>query len=535
MRSATVGEMGLVPELTRRAGLRGHVVLSSAVVFALSFGVWTLGVVAEDRPAGSGESAKGLFTPAPDNEIVFEPDDSRLPKIPLQVYATGVASRASRNDQSLDLKLTAAQQRACDALIADYTNMSGVLSQVQQTYLPNGPASGTLHRFSLALSKERDDLDDASELALERLLTKRQREVLRMKFREEIRNHTRARAMRRVHDPEPSLVQGENRRAPDYLTQLRNPQTQVLLKVNDSQLLHLEELHVEAVEEMRELVRQVVATSPGTSAQGPSLTGRNMPVPRPDPGRIEAYRRLDELVAQVLTAEQIETAKKFSKRQVFPFAHGDITGFQERRQNDQIKITLNVFNLFEAEALVDELMLTDAQRKTLTDQLDSWRQSEEHRIASELATAAKARQRVAQDGQALIDAHAQAWNASVLRVLTPEQVELLETAQWRSLGLRAIADPEFHNRLALSEEQRLRLVPLIKPASGSEVEFQAIDPKLNPEQQLARLREMQAASQKFVEEQRMRLEKALEVLTPEQRVQFTKLTGYQSRQGTRNR
>jgi Spy/CpxP family protein refolding chaperone len=107
-------------------------------------------------------------------------------------------------------------------------------------------------------------------------------------------------------------------------------------------------------------------------------------------------------------------------------------------------------------------------------------------------------------------------------ILKPEQLERLKQIRLQATGAAALADPQVVKALGITDDQRAKLKKLYDGAGEKRRELRGSMRDLSPDEREAKRAENQKKIRQIEKEL---MDKALEVLTPEQREKFEKMKG----------
>jgi hypothetical protein len=330
----------------------------------------------------------------------------------------------------------------------------------------------------------------------------------------------------------------------DYLSIVEQPWIQDLLEITDEQFAKIEELQklaqpeaIDTIEQLWELIRTQQAAARAEA--------------KPQPAQSDSRKQLQERTMKVLSQEQTEKYKKFlsdpnrvhnlainssstdpRERFLSTLPHGAAQSSRTDVKDGQSRMTIVLHNVFERPELIKELTLSDTQQKEIAAILGEL----SPQITAEMEAEQMAyREREAKQREAydlLFKAHIAKFSAPALAILTESQTATLEKERFRGLGLAALQNPQLKAALKLNEEQS-RSITEIQSRRGPQYEMSAMQPMttpVSPEEFQKRSQEFQKRSEEYGVKAREFMDRQSEdiaaVLSDDQRITFTQMTGY---------
>lgn len=330
----------------------------------------------------------------------------------------------------------------------------------------------------------------------------------------------------------------------DYLSIIEQPWIQDLLEITDEQFAQIEELQrlaqPEALDTIRQLQELVKAQQEAAKAEA-----------RQQPVQFDARNQLQERTMKVLSQEQAEKYKKFlsdpgrmqtlvsnssstdpRERFLFMLPHGAIQSTRTDVKDGQSKMTIILHNAFERPELIKELGLSDMQQKEIAMILTELSPQITTEMEAEQAAFREREQKRREGHDELLRTHVVKFSAPAKAILTESQRATLEKERFRGLGLAALQNPQVKATLKLTEEQS-RSIAEIQSRRGPQFGMSTAQPvtaTVSPEEFRKRSQEFQKRSEEYGVKAREFMDRQSEdiaaVLSDEQRMAFTQMTGY---------
>jgi hypothetical protein len=313
----------------------------------------------------------------------------------------------------------------------------------------------------------------------------------------------------------------------DLLSVVERPAIQDLLEITDEQFSQVEDLRREAEADAMtvllnasELAKQSTESAAGPSHQSDArghLNERTMRVLNAQ--QTAAYRELGSPVSQ---RKRLSREARLSLMR----QHGETLDIRTEVKDGQVTTTVVLHDAFEHPELVKELKLSDAQQKEISKILDELRPE----IVAEIESSRKAyhdresKKRAAFDE--LLNAHNRQFHTKAVGLLTTAQSSTLGKERFRGLGLPALQKPEIKAALNLTEEQSKAIADIqTRPAPQVEIPtVQEMTPPVSQEEFHKRALESGQKIREFMDRQSKDIGA---VLSDEQRITFTGMTGHQ--------
>lgn len=436
----------------------------------------------------------------------------------LHQIASGLTYGQLKEDISIAqkdaMKKAQAEQTPAEMSIAQLSRM------LSQSSLRN-------RRFRVAIEQMRAEKENQLHAEWMKIITPEQQRTLRRRNRHAILQASleSQRGDRSLLDHQESIDQLMINE--DLLSVVERPAIQDLLEITDEQFSQVEDLRREAeADAMTVLLNASEFAKQSTeSAAGPSHQS-------------DARGQLNERTMRVLNAQQtaayrelgspVSQRKRLSReaRLSLMRQHGETLDIRTEVKDGQVTTTVVLHDAFEHPELVKELKLSDAQQKEISKILDELRPE----IVAEIESSRKAyhdresKKRAAFDE--LLNAHNRQFHTKAVGLLTTAQSSTLGKERFRGLGLPALQKPEIKAALNLTEEQSKAIADIqTRPAPQVEIPtVQEMTPPVSQEEFHKRALESGQKIREFMDRQSKDIGA---VLSDEQRITFTGMTGHQ--------
>jgi hypothetical protein len=436
----------------------------------------------------------------------------------LHQIASGLTYGQLKEDISIAqkdaMKKAQAEQTPAEMSIAQLSRM------LSQSSLRN-------RRFRVAIEQMRAEKENQLHAEWMKIITPEQQRTLRRRNRHAILQASleSQRGDRSLLDHQESIDQLMINE--DLLSVVERPAIQDLLEITDEQFSQVEDLRREAEADAMtvllnasELAKQSTESAAGPSHQSDArghLNERTMRVLNAQ--QTAAYRELGSPVSQ---RKRLSREARLSLMR----QHGETLDIRTEVKDGQVTTTVVLHDAFEHPELVKELKLSDAQQKEISKILDELRPE----IVAEIESSRKAyhdresKKRAAFDE--LLNAHNRQFHTKAVGLLTTAQSSTLGKERFRGLGLPALQKPEIKAALNLTEEQSKAIADIqTRPAPQVEIPtVQEMTPPVSQEEFHKRALESGQKIREFMDRQSKDIGA---VLSDEQRITFTGMTGHQ--------
>ena len=436
----------------------------------------------------------------------------------LHQIASGLTYGQLKEDISIAqkdaMKKAQAEQTPAEMSIAQLSRM------LSQSSLRN-------RRFRVAIEQMRAEKENQLHAEWMKIITPEQQRTLRRRNRHAILQASleSQRGDRSLLDHQESIDQLMINE--DLLSVVERPAIQDLLEITDEQFSQVEDLRREAEADAMtvllnasELAKQSTESAAGPSHQSDArghLNERTMRVLNAQ--QTAAYRELGSPVSQ---RKRLSREARLSLMR----QHGETLDIRTEVKDGQVTTTVVLHDAFEHPELVKELKLSDAQQKEISKILDELRPE----IVAEIESSRKAyhdresKKRAAFDE--LLNAHNRQFHTKAVGLLTAAQSSTLGKERFRGLGLPALQKPEIKAALNLTEEQSKAIADIqTRPAPQVEIPtVQEMTPPVSQEEFHKRALESGQKIREFMDRQSKDIGA---VLSDEQRITFTGMTGHQ--------
>jgi hypothetical protein len=436
---------------------RNAILAGGAVTFALI--VTGSMAMAEDDPPAASPKVEMPRSKARES-------DPRLDMVPISVLmrlAHGSAPTAVLPNRppespllSGDLAITDKQRSELMRLVHAHNRWSAAFGQARQGILgkPYPGLTAEPQTFVIAFEtlarRQWRQLGDS----LAALLTPEQLAFLRRRFRAAGRDEILRAETPRIQNREMDAIRIEDQsNVGDMLSLLLVGTVQDRLEITDEQYLSLCDLRDRSVSAAILVVEAGIAETEMVGSVNPESVFDELPELLADGKALAPALRLLSKDRQAAFAGFLDTLTPEQRRAL-------ISGYNARvsRGRGAVEFDIELSNPVEnSNELLDALALTKEQRIEFAYAI----QVEEDRIQQLLARRLLARveksRQAAERGAEWRKAFIEEWNAKALRLLNSDQLAKLKDQKWCALGVMSLLDPEYANRLNLSDKQRAEI------------------------------------------------------------------------------